>query len=270
MRHEVLKREFEFNHNDFEFISKLVKKNIGIVLGPHKKDMIYRRLSKRILELNLSSFKDYCLVLEQDNAELVNLANAISTNLTSFFREDHHFTHLEGYLLELTQRKKDVLMWSAGCSNGCEPYSMAMVASEVQLKNRFDYKILATDIDTNVIEKGRAGIYEAEWTEKIPARFKKYYKDADEHYIIDPKITARTHFRRLNLLDPWPMKKKYDVVFCRNTVIYFDKDTQAKLFDRIANQMVQDGILYIGHSENLQKVSDRYLPIGKTTYRRIK
>lgn len=266
----MLKREFEFNENDFEFISKLVKQSIGIVLGHHKKDMIYRRLSKRIFELKLNSFRDYCTVLEKDSSEMVNLANAISTNLTSFFREEHHFHHLEEHLKALTQNKREILMWSAGCSNGAEAYSMAMVAAEIQQQNKFNFKILASDIDTNVLAKGASGTYEKDWTEKIPVRFKKYYKASGEHYIIDPKLTSAVHFKRLNLLDSWPMQKKYDVVFCRNTVIYFDKDTQAVLFDRIADQMVQNGILYIGHSENLQKVSDRYQAIGKTTYRRIK
>lgn len=268
----MMKRDLEFTKQDFQQISKLVYDAMGIVLGDHKHDMVYRRLSKRVNELNLSSFREYINFVESQPEEISMIANAITTNLTSFFREGHHFETLEKLVLEhINSNKKSLRIWSAGCSNGAEPHTIAMVVREA-LKERkgYDVKILATDLDTNMLDFGSKGEYEIDWAEKIPARYKKYIKAGDQTFEAVESIKELIHFKRLNLLEPWPMSKKFDVIFCRNVVIYFDKPTQKVLFNRYADMMNPDGYLFIGHSENITSLTDRFELLGKTTYKRVK
>jgi chemotaxis protein methyltransferase CheR len=266
----MLKKEIELTKQDFNFIIDVVKKNVGIVLTDQKRDMVYRRLSKRVHELNLKDFSQYCEILKTNNDELLNLANAITTNLTSFFREKHHFDHLKEHLKNHIEKKSTLRIWSAGCSNGCEPYSIAMVLDSILDKRSYDAKILATDIDSEMLKKGISASYEMNWEQKIPADYKKCYSVVDDNIQILDRVRKYVHFKRLNLLEKWPMSKKFDLIFCRNTVIYFDKETQRVLFDKFANQLENDGLIYIGHSENLSKVCDRFKTIGQTIYRKIK
>ncbi len=262
-------KELKFEHKDFEQIAQIVHKKLGIVLAAHKKNMVYRRLAKRIDDLGFSSFAQYIQHLERDDSEFSTLANAITTNLTSFFRENHHFDHLTNLLKELALKKKSIRIWSAGCSNGSEPYTIGMVVAAAIGHMKLDVKILATDIDTNMLSHGFAGIYPNEALEKIPAPFQKWTAPyGQDEFIMSDEIKAMIRFKRLNLLENWPIDKKFDIIFCRNVVIYFDKDTQRVIFNKYADLLQDHGHLYIGHSENLMSVSDRYVSLGKTIYQK--
>lgn len=265
-------REFDFTQRDFQFISKLVHQRIGIVLKENKFDMVYSRMARRLRTLNLQSVSDYLDFLQSDAGtdEMGNMVNAITTNLTSFFREPHHFEHLAKYVFTPFAKSKEnrLRIWSAGCSAGAEPYSIAMTMMEaIPDFARRDCKILATDIDTNMVEKGRDGTYDEDWIDKIPTNLRAKYVNGNN---IGAKAKSLITFKPLNLLEGWPMRGKFDVIFCRNVVIYFDKETQAPLFNRYADILKPNGYLYIGHSENLNGVCDRFKLVDKTTYQRIK
>lgn len=263
-------REFEFSDRDFSFLASLVHARVGITLGEHKKDMVYGRLTRRLRRLNIATFADYCELLQspEGDAEMGDFINAVTTNLTSFFREAHHFEHLAE---ELARTKpKRLRIWSAGCSAGMEPYSIAMVLAKTLERSGCDARILATDIDTNMLATAEAGLYPVEQYEKIPAQYRRYAQMDGGQMRVDPSLAESITFNRLNLLESWPMKGQFDAIFCRNVAIYFDKDTQRKLFDRMANLLTPEGWLYIGHSENLFNVSDRFKSLGKTIYRLVK
>jgi chemotaxis protein methyltransferase CheR len=266
-------REFEFSLRDFRFLADLVNQRTGIVLGDAKRDLVYGRLAKRLRQLKLASFREYCELLkgEHGGEELVTLTNALTTNHTGFFREPHHFEALQEWLTQLPAAQKRVRLWSAACSNGAEPYSMAMcVADALGEKSSRDVKILATDIDTQVLKTAAQGVYPNSMATPIPAAKRtRYTRTLDaEQFAVDDALKSLISFRPLNLLEGWPMKGPFDLIFCRNVVIYFDKPTQAKLFNRFADMLTPDGLLFIGHSETLFKVCDRFTLIGKTMYRR--
>jgi chemotaxis protein methyltransferase CheR len=207
--------------------------------------------------------------------EMGNLVNAITTNLTSFFREKHHFEHLHDKVLAplVASGTKKLRIWSAGCSSGMEPYSIAMTTkSAIKDLKSWDARILATDIDTNMLNTGMEGVYPGDQLENIPAAYRGDVKaDASEARIrMSSDLKGLISFKPLNLLEWWPMKGMFDVVFCRNVVIYFDKPTQAKLFNRMADLIQPGGWLYIGHSENLFKVCDRFELVGRTIYRKVR
>jgi chemotaxis protein methyltransferase CheR len=272
-------KEFAFTDNDFDFIVKKVGEETGIVLASHKRDMVYGRLARRLRELKFSTFKEYCDYIESSTGshEIGNFVNAITTNLTSFFRENHHFEHLKTELAKLNKTpppNKKLRIWSAASSSGPEPYSIAMTMCEAITNiSSWDAKILATDIDTNMLEKCKAGKYEERILENIPESYQKKYVDRDAkspgYGTMDDRLKKMITFNHLNLLESWPMKGKFDFVFCRNVVIYFDKETQKVLFDRMADVMNPNAILYIGHSENLFKICDRFELIGRTIYKKI-
>lgn len=277
---DVKDREFLLTEKDFKFLAKLVHEKTGIVLAEHKRNMVYSRLSRRLRQLNLSSFKEYCEFLQSRSAgdEILQLVNAITTNLTSFFREPHHFQHLEREVLTPffnNPQNTKLRIWSAGCSQGCEPYSIAMVLQPFLEKNKqVNAKILATDIDTNMLNRGSSGQYRDEDYNAIPERYRRYVKplkrDGEEGIIMAPALRKLISFNQLNLLDnPWPMRGAFDIIFCRNVVIYFDKETQKTLFNRYASAMKDNGWLFIGHSESLFKVTDRFKLHGKTIYRKV-
>jgi chemotaxis protein methyltransferase CheR len=278
MDNERRPKEFEFTDADFAFIARLVYKESGIVLAGHKRDMVYSRLSRRLRSLNLHNFKSYCNYVEKHEAEeMMHLVNAITTNLTSFFRENHHFEFLRDTVLPTlakTNKDKKIRIWSAGCSQGSEPYSIAMVLADFLDKNKgFDAKILATDIDTNMLDRARSGAYRMEDLKSIPSVYHKYTsqkkREGEQGIMMADSIRQLITFNQLNLLDKhWPMKGLFDVIFCRNVVIYFDKETQRPLFDHYASQMKPQSWLFIGHSESLFKVSDKFELIGKTIYKK--
>ena len=268
--------EFQLTDKDFRFIRQFIAREAGIELSDAKRNLVYGRLSRRLRTLGLSSFSDYCKRLESvDDEELEHCVNALTTNLTSFFREAHHFDFLQQRLLPtlLKEKREPVLRaWSAGCSTGEEPYSLAMVLAEC-VPPDWSIKLLATDLDSSVVATGAAGQYTLERITGISdARRKRWFlrgKGAQEGQVrVRQELRDRVTFRRLNLLEPWPMQQKFDFIFCRNVVIYFSKDTQRILFDRFADQLMPHGHLFIGHSETLYRVSDRFKPLGNTVYQR--
>ena len=268
-----MSREFHFTDKHFNFIRALVAEKTGISLSEAKRDLVYGRLSRRLRKLDMENFDDYCKLLKSEATdELVEFTNAITTNLTAFFRENHHFEYLKktvlpGLLKSKTDRR--IRIWSAGCSTGEEPYSIAMVVNEVTKQYRnWDIKILASDLDSNVVQKASDGIYAAQRIEGITKeRQKKYFEKIDEDNIkVKQELKDLITFKQLNLMNAWPMKGQFDIIFCRNVVIYFDKPTQRVLFDRYADIMTDSGNLFIGHSETLFKVSDRFKLLNATMY----
>jgi len=273
------KREFEFTDADFTCLRQLVTEHTGIVVSDNKRDMLYSRLARRLRSLGMTRFAEYCAYLRtHEQEELTNLINAVTTNLTSFFREPHHFQHLAHtvvpWLLNQNADSRRIRMWSAGCSTGEEPYSMAMTLEEsIPPWLDWDVRILATDLDTNVIEQARRGVYELERIHGLgEARLKRFFlkgRGANEGLVkVDPELQAMIEFRQLNLLKDWPMKGPFDVIFCRNVMIYFDKPTQQRLVERFANLLAPRGYLYIGHSETLKDISNAFESVGNTIYRR--
>lgn len=275
-------REFHLSDDAFRFIARFVGDQTGIVLSDAKRDMVYSRLVRRLRELGLDGFDAYCRRLEEDGGEeLNNCINAITTNLTAFFRENHHFEHLQHAVLpELVRRRADkrrIRIWSAGCSTGEEPYSIAMVVRGcAHLNNGWDVKILATDLDSNVLDAASRGVYSEERVAGMaPERLKRWFLrgtggGSQGKVRVRPELQQPITFRRLNLLHPWPHQGPLDVIFCRNVVIYFSKDTQKDLFNRFAEMLPLGGILFIGHSESLFNVCDRFKLIGNTIYQRVK
>lgn len=276
-RSDGSEREFAFTDAEFRFLSQLAHSRTGIVLAEHKRDMVYGRLSRRLRALNLADFSAYCELLrsEEGEDEMTHLINAITTNLTSFFRESHHFEHLgKEVLAPLAARPpKRLRLWSAACSSGMEPYSMAMTLRHYfrDLKG-CDAKILATDIDSNMLNIGINGEYNASELEGIPREMQRMARLSErvgKMHMTD-ELKQLISFRKLNLLEKWPMKGPFDAIFCRNVVIYFDKATKQDLFNRMADMLVPGGYLYIGHSETLHNICDRFDLVGRTIYRRTK
>ena len=272
-------REFEFGNEDFEALRQLVKRLTGINLSDQKRELVYGRLARRLRVLHLRTFAEYRDLLASDGGrEIGEFCNAITTNLTSFFRESHHFEYLRDQVLQpmVANRtaSRRVRIWSAGCSTGEEAYSLAMTVIEsIPDLRTWDVKILATDLDSDVLAKAQRGIYAAERVRASGAqRLSRFFAERRGRegatYEVKPELTSLITFKQLNLMHPLPMKGPLDAIFCRNVVIYFDKDTQRELFSRIAQLQRPGNLLFLGHSESLFKVSESYTPIGKTVYRR--
>jgi len=266
-------KEFLCTDRDFKDIANLVYNACGIVLGDHKREMVYSRLARRIRALKLNDFKAYLTYLDtHKDQEFDAFINAITTNLTSFFREVHHFEFIKSELIpNLIKANKDtkrVRIWSAGCSTGEEPYSLAMMLNNAFPSN-WDVKILATDLDSNVLEKAQKGVYTAANVNGLDTTHLKrwFLKSKDgEHYKVKDTLRERISFKRLNLLQDWPMKGPFDLILCRNVVIYFDKETKDHLFKRYANILSDHGYLFLGHSESMGKEHSNYKNLGKTMY----
>ena len=271
-------REFAFGDEDFAALRKLVRELTGISLTEQKRELVYGRLSRRLRALKLDSFGEYRQLLATNAAELVHLCNAITTNLTAFFREQHHFVHLRDHILRPLASApggaRRLRIWSAGCSTGEEPYSIAMsVLEALPDLSGWDIRILATDLDSDVLERARRGIYPAERvtgldTTRLARFFSAHGESATPSYEVVPELRALISFRQLNLVHRLPMKGPLDIIFCRNTIIYFDKETQRDLFGRMAQLQRPGDLLFVGHSENLFKVSTDYTLVGRTIYRR--
>ncbi len=275
------KREFAYEDRHFDFLREIVAKQSGISLTEAKRELVYGRIARRIRALGLEDFDDYCKFLEQrGDEELGNFINAITTNLTSFFREQHHFDFLGKELLPRLKQergnKPTIKIWCAGCSTGEEPYSVAITARESLPGSESDnVRILATDIDTNVVNTAAAGVYDTSRVEGMPeTQVKRWFHrgsgDNEGKVKVRETLQEIIKFMPLNLMDEWPVKGPVDVIFCRNVVIYFDKDTQKGLFDRYADLMTENGYLIIGHSESLFNVCDRFELTGRTIYRKVR
>jgi len=276
-RSNFTSREFGMTDKDFKAISEKSHELTGIQLSDHKKEMVYSRVSRLIRTLKFPDFKTYLAFLDQgDPDHLSDFVNAITTNLTSFFRESHHFEFLKSTIIPELKKanfnSRKIRIWSAGCSTGEEPYSLAITLRESFNDTNWNCKILATDLDSNVINTGKDGIYENSRFEGIDKKYKKWFlrdrASKDGRVRVKPSLQDLITFKRLNLLGDWPMKGPFDVIFCRNVVIYFNKETQRKLFDRYADMLTPNGYLFIGHSESLHRVSDRFESLGKTIYRK--
>ena len=266
-------REFAFSAEDFNALRSLVHRVTGISLSENKRNLVYGRLSRRLRALRLDSFIEYRQLLESDpeGSEMVEFVNAITTNLTSFFRESHHFDYLCAKRLAALASAKPgarFRIWSAGCSTGEEPYSIAMSVCEMLGDNpRVDLKILATDLDSDVLNRARNGIY-GDVKGVSPTLLAKYFDAKQDRHVVKPALSRLITFKQLNLMHDLPMRGPLDVIFCRNVVIYFDKDTQRQLFQRYARLQRPGDLLFIGHSESMFKVSDAYSLIGRTIYER--
>ncbi|MGD0503197.1 MAG: protein-glutamate O-methyltransferase CheR [Steroidobacteraceae bacterium] len=271
-------REFTFELADFDALRDLIKRNTGISLADSKMEMVYGRISRRLRHLKLRSFADYRSMLESDESEWIEFCNAMTTNLTSFFRESHHFDFLRDHVLrpKLSQpgASRRIRIWSAACSSGEEPYSIAMTVIEALPDfKRWDIRILATDIDSQILATARRGVYPTARLEALaPQRVRDHFQPlpgSAGQFRVAPEVASLVTFKQLNLVQPLPMKGPLDAVFCRNVIIYFDKDTQRELLGHIAALQRKDDLLFLGHSESLFKVSEDYGLIGRTIYRRI-
>lgn len=269
----TLDREFDFTGRDFERIRKLIHGRAGIALADGKEEMVYSRVVRRLRSLGLDSFRGYLDQLEgsDDEAEWQAFTNALTTNLTSFFREAHHFTALRR-LLERRPRGHKARIWCAAASTGEEPYSLAITACEAYGSMTPPVAILATDIDTQVLATAERGVYPIERIDKLSDEQRKrfFLKGAGaasgQCRVVDALRQLLT-FRPLNLLDArYPMRGPFDAIFCRNVMIYFDKPTQKKVLDRFAPLLKTDGLLFAGHSENASLVNQAFKPLGQTVY----
>lgn len=265
--------EISLSEREFARIKARVYKVAGISLSDAKRTLVVSRLSKIVRALGLDSFDAYIDHLEKSAraGDAQDFVNALTTNLTRFYREDHHFDHLRTYvggLLAARPRGSRLRIWSAGCSTGQEPYTIAMdlLAAHPGLKS-WDFKILATDIDTAVIAKAARGIYpENELSGLSPERAKPFQRLGDGTIQVPQAARELISFKPLNLIADWPMKGPFDAIFCRNVAIYFDKPTQGAVFGRFGTMLAPEGFLYIGHSENLGSGGDGFRLVGKTIY----
>jgi chemotaxis protein methyltransferase CheR len=277
-------REFELTASDFRRVQALIKARVGIDLGSNKQSLVYGRLARRLRALGMHDFADYLALVEDpvsDEAE--RFVNAITTNVTEFFRENHHFEFVARTVLPAIWRRtgagaQRVRFWSAGCSTGEEPYSLAMVLREnpppASTAGGWDIKVLATDLDTDVLAHARDGIYPAERVEKIaPARLKRFFTKArvGTSYQASPELRSLITFKQLNLMDAsWPMQGPFDVIFCRNVVIYFDDATKRALVERYRQLLGSGGYLLLGHSESMVGSTTGFESCGLTIYRRAR
>ncbi|MCH1910445.1 CheR family methyltransferase [Stenotrophomonas acidaminiphila] len=268
-------RDFEFNDRDFRRVCELIHKRAGIALAPAKRDMVYGRLSRRLRALGLHSFQDYLDQLERDGGEEWQaFTNALTTNLTSFFREPHHFEKLREELLARAHRAP-LQIWSCAASTGEEPYSLAITACEAFGTLTPPVRILATDVDTQVLATGAQGVYPLERIAGLdPALKRRYFQRGtgpnEGKCRVLPALRRLIEFRQLNLLAPrYDVGGPYDALFCRNVMIYFDKPTQRGILSRLVQHMGDDGLLYTGHSENYLHAADLIQPCGRTLYRRV-
>ena len=264
--------EFGFSDRDFEQVRRMIYDHAGIALSPAKREMVYSRLSRRLRERGLENFQDYLNLLEGgDEAEWEAFTNSLTTNLTAFFREPHHFPLLSEHMQNVCASRSG-LLWCSAASTGEEPYSMAMTMVELFNSWTPPVKILATDLDTGVLAKAEAGIYADERVEKLsPERVKRFFQrgsGANAGSVrVRPELRSLVTFRRLNLLDAaWPMRGPFDAIFCRNVMIYFDKPTQLKVLEKFVPLLRQDGLLFAGHSESFHNAAHLFHLRGKTVY----
>ena len=270
-------REFDYTFADFNVLRQLSNQHSGILVPDDKFDMFYSRLSKRVRLLGFSTFKQYAHYLQNHpDQEFTEFINAVTTNLTSFFRENHHFDYLQQIvipdLLKKNQGSHQIKVWSAGCSTGEEPYSIAMTLKN-GVPDHWDIKILATDLDTNVLAMAAEGIYGLDRVESIPPHLLRQWfqrGSGPQHNKVRVKADLRQliQFKQLNLMQDWPMRGYFDFIFCRNVLIYFDKETKSQLANRYAGLLKEGGYLFIGHSESLHQLNTPFKLIGNTIYRK--
>lgn len=266
-----LERDLVLTDEDFAKIRQLIYQRAGIVLAEHKREMVYSRLAKRLRHHGLTRFSDYLekLARQPDAREWEAFTNALTTNLTAFFREMHHFPLLAE---QVGKAKGPVRIWSAAASTGEEPYSIAMTLHESLGARASEARVVATDIDTEALTRARAGVYPIEQVRKLDEeRVRRFFqKGRGQHEglaRVRPEVTSMVEFLHMNLLAPqWPIKGPFDAIFCRNVMIYFDKQTQARILERFAPLLKPDGLLFAGHSENFSYISKVFRLRGQTVY----
>jgi chemotaxis protein methyltransferase CheR len=279
-RSGIVDGEFLLTNEDFRKIAHTLHSHAGIALSEGKAALVYSRLAKRLRALGMRSFREYCALI--DGADGVDerqaMTAALTTNVTRFFREPHHFDHLRDQVMpELAARARAggrVRLWSAACSNGQEPYSMAItILTALPEAASLDVKILATDIDPNMVAEGKAGLYREDAVAPIPLDLRRRWLekapgDDGQRWSVAEDLRRLVSFRELNLIGDWPMRGRFDVIFCRNVVIYFDEPTQERIWQRFVPCMNPGGTLYIGHSERVAgSAADVLETSGLTTYR---
>ncbi|NMG34779.1 chemotaxis protein CheR [Azoarcus sp. TTM-91] len=266
-------REFEFTASDFEKVRKLIHEHAGIALSPAKQDMVYSRLARRLRACGDRTFAQYLTRLERDRSEWETFVNSLTTNLTSFFREAHHFDILAEQLKKVAE-KRTIKIWCCAASTGEEPYSLAITACEAFDSLNPPVQILATDIDTAVLAHGEAGSYRQERVERLsPERLRKFFLrgTGDQGGVVKvrPELRRLITFRRINLLEAnWSVQGPLDAIFCRNVMIYFDKPTQYGILKRFQPLLRPDGQLFAGHSESFMHAADLFRSRGRTVYQR--
>lgn len=270
----LARRDFEYTARDFERVRGLIRERVGIALNDSKQDMVYNRLAKRVRALRLQRFADYLALLDDGaHEEWQNFVNALTTNLSHFFREAHHFSILVEHVHAL--RRTPLRIWSAAASTGEEPYSIAMALCEAYGTLQPPVSIVATDIDTTVLAAAEKGIYSMDRVEQVsPERLKRFFlrgtgANAGQAKV-RPELTRLVQYRVLNLTDSqWNLGGMFDAVFCRNVMIYFDKQTQYAVLERIARVLRPDGLLFAGHSESFLHAAELFQSAGKTVYRPV-
>lgn len=266
-------REFRYGPADFAAVRSMLLEITGIKLSDSKDAMVYSRLVRRIRELKLKGFSDYMLYLQKHPEEEQQFINALTTNLTSFFREPHHFDILQKYLFTI---QRPITIWCAASSTGEEPYSIAMIVAETFGGFATDVRIIASDIDSQVLQKAKAGIYPNDRVKGLDQnRLKQFFyrgKGSKQGFVkVVPELQQMVQFKQLNLLSPkWSLPDSIDIIFCRNVMIYFDKSTQQQVLKRMVDLLPEDGLYIAGHSENFSHLPDLVRAIGKTTYLPVK
>jgi chemotaxis protein methyltransferase CheR len=273
--------QLELTSAEFDNLRSAIRQATGIKLNDHKRSLVVARLARRLYELGLTSFSQYLSFLQGQGgkAEMVELVNAITTNTTQFFREPAHFEYLQNWLPEWRrdreqQRNRTLRVWSAACSSGQEPYTLAIVLSELFGEAAgWDIRILATDIDTNVLRKAHAGVYSEKELEGVPERRRQrcFVTSRDDRgapiFRVRPFLRRMVIFRKLNLVyDEFRFKRPIDVIFCRNVMIYFDAETRAKILRKFFEIIHQDGRIFVGHSESLLGENQLFTYKEKTVY----
>lgn len=277
--------EYRINDTEFELLRSLIKNLTGINLSNQKKMLVVSRLSKRLRTLGLASFTAYYKYVTEDingRGEIDHLINRMTTNKTDFYRESHHFDFLQRIALPEVYEEGGkhgnlkVRVWSAGCSSGEEPYTIAITLQEFfKLKPGWDVKILATDLDTEMLDKCRAGIYEDHIVSPIPieylrAYFKKGVGENEGLFMVKDVLKDLAVFRRHNMVyDSLPAKSPFDIIFCRNVIIYFDEETKMRVINQFYNALKEGGYLFLGHSESPVGSEDKFKLLGNSLYRKI-
>jgi len=266
-------REFSYTDKDFDRVRKIIYKKAGINLSDSKKQLVYSRLARRLRALSLPDFTAYIEFLESTDEEQQEFVNALTTNLTSFFREEHHFEILHKFAKDFKHNRK-LRVWCAAASTGEEPYSIAITLAEAFGRYDPPVEIIASDIDSNVLDEGRNAIYNFNRIESLSMERKRQFflkgkgeSNAGKVKVV-PELRNLIEFKKINLLDDkWPLNGMFDIIFCRNVMIYFDKATQIKLLEKMAKLLQKDGLYMAGHSESFSQANHLVKLVGKTTYR---
>ncbi|HPW69950.1 MAG TPA: protein-glutamate O-methyltransferase [Deltaproteobacteria bacterium] len=277
----MFNQSLDLSDKEFQLFQEIIYRETGIHMSDKKRKLIVARLSKRLRALNLSTFTEYYNYLNespQADDEIVNLVNRVTTNKTDFFRERHHFDFLsrELYPRIIAESRatgvRRLRIWSAGCSSGEEPYTLAMVTLDAFKGERgWDIKILATDLDTEVLQKAVTGVYPTQATSPVPKEFlHKYFIRKGEYYEVGNALRSMVVFRKLNLMnEAFPMKNPFDIIFCRNVIIYFDTKTKEELLKKFHRHLKAKGHIFIGHSESLMHMKDRFRYLKHTIYQKV-